>query len=62
MKNGFYFIEKSSFRSQDIQIFVFLSSPCFPPVSHCFRELSKLNHKVYDVINCLNDNLITHFV
>ena len=27
---------KSSFRSGDIQIFVFPSSPLFSPVSHCF--------------------------
>ena len=53
---------KNSFRSQDIQIFVFLSSPLFPPVSHCFSGCSKINLKVYDVINWLNKNLITHFV
>ena len=35
MKNIFYI--KSSFRSRDIQIFVFLSTPLFLPVSHCFR-------------------------
>ena len=34
----------------------------FSPVSHCFRAWSKINLKVYDVINCLNKNLITHFV
>ena len=32
------------------------------PVSHCFRAWSRINLKVYDVINCLNENLITHFV
>ena len=48
--------------SRDFQIFVFPSSPLFLPVSHCFRAWSKINLKVYDVINCLNKNLITHFV
>ena len=33
----FLFHLKSSFRSEDIQIFVFPSSPLFLPISHCFR-------------------------
>ena len=46
---------KSSFRFRDNQIFVFPSSFLFLPVGHhCFRA--------YDIINCLNKNLITHFV
>ena len=53
---------KSSFCTRDIQVFVFLSSPLFLPVSHCFRGWSKKNLKVYDVINCISKNLITHFV
>ena len=61
MKDVFYFIQ-NSFRSRDIQIFVFPPSPLFLPVSHCFRAWSKINLKVYDCINCLNKNLITHFV
>ena len=36
VKNVFYFIQKA-LHSQDIQIFVFSSSPLFFPVSHCFR-------------------------
>ena len=40
----------------------FLLSLFFFPVSHCFRGWIKRNLKVYDVINCLNENLITHFV
>ena len=43
-------------------MFVFPPSPLFLPVSHCLRAGSKLNLKVYDVIKCLNKNLITHFV
>ena len=58
----FLFHLKTSFRSRDIQIFVFPPSPLFLPVSHCLRAWSKINLKVYDVINCLNKNLITHFV
>ena len=58
----FLFHLKSSFRSRDIQFFVFLSFPLFLPVGHCFRGWSKINLKVHDVINCLNKNSITHFV
>ena len=53
---------KSFFHSRDIQIFVFPSSPLSLPVSHCLRTWYKINLKVYDAINCLNKNLITHFV
>ena len=62
MKKCFLFHLKSSFRSRDIQFFVFLSFPLFLPVSHCFRGWSKINLKVRDVINCLNQSWITHFV
>ena len=58
----FLFHLKSSFSSQDIQIFVFRSSPLILPVSHCFRDWSKVNLKVYDIINSRNKKLITHFV
>ena len=58
----FLFHLRILFRSQDIQIFVCPSSPLFLPVGHCFRVWSKMNLKVYDVINCLNKNLVTHFV
>ena len=58
----FLFHLNSYFHSRDIQVFVFLSSPLFVPVSHCFRDRSKINLKVYDVINGLAKNLITHFV
>ena len=61
MKNFFYYIWKA-LCSWDIQIFVFSTSALFSPVSHCFRGWSKKNLKIYDVINCLNKNLITHFV
>ena len=58
----FLFHQKSSFRIQDIQSFVFLSCPLFFPVSQCLRGWSKKNLNIYDVINCLNKNLVTHFV
>ena len=54
MKNVFYFVLKSFFWSQDIQIFVFLFSSIFPPF--------KINLKVDDVSNCLNRNLKTCIV
>ena len=58
----FFILSKKLFRSRDIQIFVYLSSPLFFPVSHCFRGWFKKNLKVYDVINCLNKNWITQYV
>ena len=53
---------KSSFSSRDIQIFVFSSSPLFFVVNHCFRGWFQENRKVYDVIICLNKNLIASFL
>ena len=62
MKNVFYFIWKALFV---LEIFKFLYI-CFPlfffPVSHCFRNWFKKKLKVYDVINCPNKNLMTHYV
>ena len=55
----FLFHLKSSFCSRNIQICVFLSCILFWPVSHCLTGWLKTNLKVYDVINCLNKNLIT---
>ena len=49
MKSVFYFVWKA------LPLFFSLSV-------HCFRGCSKINLKVYNVINCLNKNLITHFV
>ena len=58
----FFISSKKFFLSQDIQMFVFPSSPLFLPVSHCFRAWSKINLKLYDVINCLNDDVIINFM
>ena len=52
---------KSSFCSRDILLY-FSLIPIFLPVSHCFRGWSNKNVKVYDVINCLKNNLMAHFV
>ena len=57
----YLFYLKSSFCSEDIQIFVFTSSSRFFPVNHCLRGCSKINLKVYYVINCLKKNFITQF-
>ena len=62
IKKCFLLHLKNFFRSWDIQIFVFWPSPLFPPVSYYFRGWPKINLKVYDIINCLSKNLITHFV
>ena len=58
----FLFHLKSSFRPWDIQIFVFPPFPLFLFVRHYFRGCSKINLKVCYIINCLNKNLILHFV
>ena len=58
----FFISSKRLFCSRDIQIFLSLSSPLFLLVSLCFRCWSKINLKVYNVINCLNKMLITHYV
>ena len=57
----FLFHVKSSFHCQDIQSFIFPSSNHFFPDSHWLRGWWRINLKVYDVSNCLNKNLITHF-
>ena len=58
----FLFHLKSRFRSRDIQSFIFPFSLLFLLVSHCFRGWSKIDLKVYGIVNCLNKNLITYFV
>ena len=58
----FLFHLKNSFRSQDIQILVFPSSPLFLPVSHCFRGWFKKSLEVFDAAICPNKNLIAHFL
>ena len=58
----FFISSKKLFSFSRYLNFCIPSSPLFLPVSHCFRGWSKINLKVYDVINCLNKNLKTHFV
>ena len=54
IKNVFLFHLKSSFRSRDIQVFVFSFSRLFLAVSHCFRGRSKKNF--------MTSSIVTHFV
>ena len=63
MKKVFYFIENKNFLFVlEIFNFLYFHLPFFFfPVSHCFRGWSKKNLKIY-VINCLNQNLVAHFV
>ena len=62
-KKCFLFHLKSSFQSRDtFKYQIFSSSHLFFPVSHWLRGSLKINLKVYDISNCLNKNLITHFV
>ena len=61
-KMFFYFIWKALFFLEIFKFLYFRLHLFFFSVSHCFRGWSKKNLKVYDVINCLNKNLITHFV
>ena len=58
----FFISSKKLFSFSRYSNFVILSSPLFLPVSHCFRDWSKTNLKVYDIINSLNKTLITHFI
>ena len=62
MENVFLFHLKSSFFLEIFKFLYFHLSLSFFPVSHWFRGWTKKNLKIYDVINRLNKNLITHFV
>ena len=61
LENIIFVSSKKLFSFLRYSNFVFPFSPLFLPVSLCFRAWSKINLKVYDVINCLNKNFITHF-
>ena len=62
-KNVFFLFHlKSFFRSRGIQIFVFPSTRFFLPAGHCYKGWLKTNLKIYEIIICLNNNLIKHFV
>ena len=54
-KNLFSFLQYSNFC-------IFVLSSHFFPISHCFKGWFKKNLKVYDIIQCLHNNLITHYV
>ena len=57
----FFISSKKLFSFKIFKICMFIFPP-FLPASHCFRGWFKKNLKVYDVINCPNKNLITHYV
>ena len=58
-KNAFYFIQKALFI---VKIFKLLYFRLPLPVNHWLIGWWRINLKAYDVSNCLNENLITHFV
>ena len=58
----FFISSKKLFSFSRYPFFLFSSYPFFSAVSHCLRGWSKKNLKVYDVINCLSKNLVTHFI
>ena len=62
MKNVFFISSKKPFLFSKYSDFCISVFPSFSPVSHSFRGWSKINLKVYDIINCLNKILITYFV
>ena len=62
MKNVFYFIKKALFVLNILKFLYFRLLLFFFFVCHCLRGWSKKNLKIYDIINCLNKNLITHIL
>ena len=58
----FFISSKKLFSFSRYSNFCISIFPTFLPASHWFRGCSKVNLTVYDVINCLNKNLITYFV
>ena len=58
----FFISSKKLFSSSKYSNFFVSVFPFFPLIIHCFRSWSKINLKVYNILKCLNKNLITHFV
>ena len=54
----FFISSRKLFSFWRYSYFLFSHSPLFLSVSHCLRAWSKINLKVYDVINCLKKNSI----
>ena len=61
MKTIFYFIEKAFFVLEIFKFFYFCL-PLFFYLSAIALKVVRKNLKVYNVIYCLNKNLMTHFV
>ena len=62
MKAVFNFILKALFVLEIFKFLYFHLLLFFSLSIHCFRASSKINLKVYEIINCLNKNLIIHLV
>ena len=62
MKAVFNFILKALFVLEIFKFLYFHLLLFFSLSIHCFRASSKINLKVYEIINCLNKNLIIHVV
>ena len=64
-KRCFFISSKKLFFFSRYSKFCISIFPSFSPcqrIRACFRAWSKINLKVYDIIKCLNKNLITHLV
>ena len=59
LSSYFYFFA-NDYKKDKILNFLYFCHPFFFPFSHCFIGWSKINLKVYGIINCLNKNLMTH--
>ena len=58
----FFISSKKLFSFLRYSVFYISVFPSFLPFNHCVKGYLKINPKIYDVVNCLNKNLITHFV
>ena len=61
MKDVFYFVEKALFVLK-IFAYLYFHLPLFSPCQPLLKSLIQDKIKLYDVINRLNKNSITHFV
>ena len=58
----FFISSKKLFSFSRYSNFCISFFPSFFSATHCLRGWSKKNLNIYDLINCLNKNSITHFV
>ena len=62
LRKMFFISSKKLFSFSRYSDFCISIFPLSLPVGQCFRAWSKIHLKVYDIINSLNKNLVTHFV